>query len=98
MRIKGLKVALALSCGLLAVAANAATEELAAGENNHIIYTPARGHERVGGLEKSNISYHGGPTITSAKVVLIFWGPNFANPAHPDWQYAQNIKIGRAHV
>jgi len=94
MRIKGLKIALALmlSCGLLAVAASAATEEeMAASENHHIIYTPARGHEGINLLQKSNLSYHGGPTITSAKVVLIFWGPNFANPASPDWQYAQNI-------
>jgi hypothetical protein len=28
-----------------------------------------------------NISYHGGPVLTSAKVVMIFWGPSFANPA-----------------
>src|SRR6476620_8649698 len=95
MRIQGLKVAfaLALSCGLLAVAANAATgEELAASESHHIIYTPARGHENdVSLLQKANITYHGGPTITSAKVVLIFWGPNFANPASPDYAYAQHI-------
>ena len=29
----------------------------------------------------NNLVNHGGPVITSAKVVMIFWGPSFANPA-----------------
>jgi hypothetical protein len=32
-----------------------------------------------------------GPVIVSAKVVNIFWGPSFSNPASPDYTYAQNL-------
>ena len=35
--------------------------------------------------------YHGGPVIVSAKVVNIFWGPTFSNPASPDYAYAQSL-------
>jgi len=35
--------------------------------------------------------YHGGPVIISAKVVNIFWGPTFSNPASPDYTYAQSL-------
>jgi len=38
-----------------------------------------------------NLSYHGGPVIISAKVVFIFWGPNFQNVSSPDYQYAQTL-------
>jgi hypothetical protein len=38
-----------------------------------------------------NLQYHGGPVIVSAKVVFIFWGPNFQNPSSPDYQYAQTL-------
>ncbi len=38
----------------------------------------------------NNPTYQGGPVVTSAKVVLIFWGPSFANTASPDYTYAQN--------
>jgi hypothetical protein len=37
------------------------------------------------------VTYHGGPVILSAKVVDIFWGPSFANPASPDYVYAQSL-------
>jgi len=36
-------------------------------------------------------TYHGGPVIISAKVVNIFWGPSFSNPASPDYAYAQSL-------
>ncbi len=36
-------------------------------------------------------TYHGGPVIISAKVVNIFWGPTFSNPASPDYTYAQSL-------
>ena len=37
-------------------------------------------HEHAGrGGTGSNLSYHGGPTITSAHVVAIFWGPSWAS-------------------
>ncbi|HVR06827.1 MAG TPA: hypothetical protein VMW75_02165 [Thermoanaerobaculia bacterium] len=39
----------------------------------------------------SNLTYHGGPVIISAKVVFIFWGPNFQNVSSPDYQYAQTL-------
>jgi hypothetical protein len=36
--------------------------------------------------------YHsGGQVIISAKVVFLFWGPNFQNPSSPDFQYAQTL-------
>ncbi|HXO41066.1 MAG TPA: hypothetical protein VN999_06450 [Thermoanaerobaculia bacterium] len=39
-----------------------------------------------------NLTYHsGGTVIISAKVVFIFWGPNFQNPSSPDFQYAQTL-------
>ncbi|HYU32882.1 MAG TPA: hypothetical protein VEW48_12030 [Thermoanaerobaculia bacterium] len=37
------------------------------------------------------VTYHGGPVIISAKVVNIFWGPGFTNPASPDYAYAQSL-------
>jgi len=35
---------------------------------------PANGFARPGGGGASNLSYHGGPTITNAHIVTIFWG------------------------
>jgi hypothetical protein len=32
-----------------------------------------------------------GQVIVSAKVVNIFWGPSFSNPASPDYLYAQSL-------
>src|SRR5262245_54696917 len=91
------KVVMVLLCLLLlAVAASAAGLEKSkkpAVVNDHIIYTPARGVAvpKAG----QNLKYHNGPTITSAKVVLIFWGPSFANAASPDFVYAQTIQAFR---
>jgi hypothetical protein len=91
-----MKAMLALSCGLLAVAANAAGPEKATkryADADHVIYSPARG---VSWSPKAaNITYHGGPTITSAKVVFIFWGPSFNNAASPDFQYARTLQAFR---
>jgi hypothetical protein len=58
---------------------------------SHLIYFPARGHQAAVKAGLGNLRNHGGPVITSAKVVFLFWGPNFANAAHPDWQYAQTL-------
>src|SRR4030095_12136003 len=98
MRSRGLRIVLALSCLLLlAVAASAASLEKAkkpVAKNDHSIDPAARG----AGLAKAggpNITYHGGPTITSAKVVLIFWGPSFSNAASPDFVYAPAIQAFR---
>jgi hypothetical protein len=65
---------------LLAAAANAAPPLLVKNPRagaGHTIYTPPRGRELGDPMDKSNLSFHGGPTITSAKVVFIFWGSAF---------------------
>ncbi len=85
-----LKYALALSCGLLAVTANAQTAEKPT--HNPIIYAPAKG---VIIPKAGNLVNHGGPVITSAKVVFIFWGPTFANAASADHAYATTLQAFR---
>jgi hypothetical protein len=42
-----------------------------------------------------NVLNHGGPTITSPKVVLIFWGPSFNNAISPDYTYARTLEAFR---
>jgi len=81
---------LALSCGLLSVAANA--QMLSTPTNDHIIYTPVKGAINP---KAGNLVNHGGPVITSAKVVLIFWGPTFANAASADHTYATTLQAFR---
>jgi hypothetical protein len=97
MKSRGLKYGLALSCGLLAVAASAATDEAAANrpfaDADHVIYAPVRGaHVNT---QKSLLTNHGGGVIVSAKVVFIFWGPNFNNAASPDYSYARTLQAFR---
>ena len=99
MRSRNLQYALALSCSLLAVAANAATQDKEAmrgpwADADHVIYTPARG-VKLPVAEKANITNHGGPIIANARVVFIFWGPSFNNAASPDWQYARTLQAFR---
>jgi hypothetical protein len=43
----------------------------------------------------SNPTYHNGPVVLHAKVVLIFWGASFSNPASPDFAYAQAVQAFR---
>jgi hypothetical protein len=100
-----LKYVLALSCGLL-VAANAAHAAGGVSQINveakrgpwadadHTIYTPIKGGTWNPGMNKANITYHGGPTITSAKVVMIFWGPSFATGG-ADHTYATTLQAFR---
>src|SRR5258706_2377253 len=90
MRSLGLKVVLALSCGVFAFVATAAN---AAG-NHRIIYTPTK-DAIVSKAPTQNLVNHGGPVIPSAKVVFIFWGPNFANVAHADHLYATTLQAFR---
>ena len=96
MKIKALKCVLALSCGLLAVAANAADEERMAkvpfAGARDIVYTPARGAIAP---KAGNVVNHGGGVIVSAKVVFIFWGPSFNNAASPDYAYAHTLQADR---
>ncbi|HEY0555096.1 MAG TPA: hypothetical protein VGG20_12570, partial [Thermoanaerobaculia bacterium] len=42
-----------------------------------------------------NLTYHGGPVITSAHMVFIFWGPSFNNAASPDYSYARTLQSFR---
>jgi hypothetical protein len=46
--------------------------DIAPGQDSHSM--EVRGWAKPGGGGAQNISYHGGPVIHSAKVVLIFWG------------------------
>jgi hypothetical protein len=97
MRSKGLKYVFALFCGLLTVAANAATEgklvEQPFADADHVIYSSARGSilPNVG----LDLTDHGGPVIVSAKVVFIFWGPSFNNAASADFSYARTLQSFR---
>jgi hypothetical protein len=99
MRSQGLKYALVLTCGLLAVAANAKPPVTpAAGETPRIIHFPARGVEQGSDLvakAAANLTFHNGPIITSAHVVFIFWGPTFANAASADHTYATTLQSFR---
>ncbi len=93
MRTRGMKVAVALSCGLLAVAANAATVEKSSkafADADHVIYAPVKGAPTL--PMKSLLSNHGGGVLSSAKVVFIFWGPNFNNSASSDFNYARTLQ------
>jgi hypothetical protein len=72
---------------------------------SHFHAMPARGV--APGIEalfpKAGVICHGGGVIAHPKVVEIFWGPNFANPASPDYTYAQNLisyrnQLGSTHV
>jgi hypothetical protein len=101
MKVRHWKYPLALSCSLLVNAVSIAAQQVgatnSAPEKARIVYLPVRDAER-GNSEinrllatATNLVNHLGPTITSAKVVLIFWGPSFANVASPDYSYAQAI-------
>ena len=96
MRRMNLKVMVALSCGLLAVAANAAEKKLPTkpyADADHVIYFPVQGSFVP--KAQQQIVNHGGPVITSAKVVFIFYGPSFSNAASPDFAYAQTLQAFR---
>jgi hypothetical protein len=96
---RSLMCGLALSCGLLAVSANAATPEKRAGkpfaDADHVVYFLAGG---VGGkslLPGGGVVVNLGPVIAQPKVVFIFWGPSFNNPASPDYSYARELQADR---
>jgi hypothetical protein len=71
-----------MSCGLFAAAGAMAQESKVASqpENSRIIVFPARGVQAAQSTDErllakaTNITNHGGPVITSAHVVFIFWG------------------------
>jgi hypothetical protein len=100
MRIGSLKAAFALSTCLVSVAAaaHAGSYQIEAqrgpfADRDHAIYTPIKGASNVS-LDKANLTYHGGPVITSAKVVFIFWGPSFATGG-VDHTYATTLQAYR---
>lgn len=43
----------------------------------------------------TKVTYQGGPVIAQATVVLIFWGPAFANAGSPDNRYATTLQSFR---
>jgi hypothetical protein len=57
-------------------------------------YIPVRGAVNPS-VATTNLTYHNGPVIGSAKVVFIFWGPSFANVSSPDHLYAQTLQSFR---
>ncbi|MEA2601841.1 MAG: hypothetical protein QOF89_2833 [Acidobacteriota bacterium] len=95
MGSRSVKHVLALVCSLWIVAGSAVAQE--APEPFKAGFFPVRGAERGTPVRRriaskaALLTYHGGPTITSAKVVLIFWGPSFSNPGSPDFAYAQTL-------
>jgi hypothetical protein len=94
-----MKVMLVASLGLLSVVATAqaGTAKKPFADLNHVVYSTARGVERpsVSLLAGAgNLKYHSGPTITSAKVVFIFWGPSFATGG-ADNAYATTLQAYR---
>lgn len=89
MRMRSLTCAfLVLSCCLSTLAASPAHAA-----NGHIVYAPVRGGGN--GMDKGLLIYHGGPVITSARVVFIFWGPSFNNTFSPDYAYARTLQAYR---
>jgi len=96
MKISGWKQALALSLGLLAVAAGSAGAEQPAqkpfADADHVTYSPA--HGVLVPKAAGDVTNHGGGVIVSAKVVLIFWGPSFA-PGGIDNGYATALQSFR---
>jgi hypothetical protein len=97
MSVKGLKCGLALSCGLLAVSAKAATLEKRAdkpfADADHVVYSLARGGAGMPLPLKTMVNH--GPVLFQPKVVFIFWGPSFNNAASPDYSYARTLQADR---
>ena len=76
---------------LLALAAPALAQRVEDEDGKHanLLRTKER-HEadfaKSGGSARtSNLTYHGGPVITSAKVVSIFWGPSWGTQSSPSF-------------
>ncbi len=90
-----MKYVLALSCGLLAIAANAAPmpTEKAFADADHVVYAPARGVQ-IPHMDKSNVTNHGGGVIANAHLVFLFWGPSFCSGG-ADAGYAATLQAFR---
>jgi hypothetical protein len=100
MKIRGLKSMLALSCGLLSMVASAGAQEDKAlnlkpfADADHVIYMPTNLAAKRVPSKATNISYHGGGVITSAKVVFIFYGSSFGTGG-ADHTYATTLQAFR---
>jgi hypothetical protein len=98
MKIRGMKSVLALSCGLLSMVTAVGAQEALNTKPEpaaHVVYFPTKDMAKRTVPTKANISYHGGPVLTTAHVVFIFWGPNFANAASSDHTYATTLQAFR---
>jgi len=84
MRSLGLKVVVALSFAIVAAGV--------ANAGQRIVHMPTKNAIVA---KAQNVVNHGGPIIPSAKVVFIFWGPNFSNAASPDFAYAAALQAFR---
>jgi hypothetical protein len=100
MKIRSLMSVLALSCGLVSMAAGAQAQDDKAmnlkpfADADHVIYFPTNDVAKRVPHKAVNITNHGGPTITSAKLVYIFWGPTFATGG-ADHTYATTLQAFR---
>ena len=91
-----MKYVLALSCGLLATVANAAPMpmEKAFADADHVIYAPARGVQVPHGMDKSNLTNHGGGVLSNPHVVYLFWGAVFCSGGSQN-SYATTLQAYR---
>jgi hypothetical protein len=94
MRIGNLKYALALSCSLFAVAANAAPMDKAFADADHVHYYPAQGVQVPHNMNKSQLTNHGGGVLSSPHVIFLFWGPSFCSGGS-DASYASTLQAFR---
>lgn len=99
MRVRDFMSVVACICvlGSFAGAALAQERKPLNEPSGRIRFLPVRGAHATGVRDghlvakTTLLNYNGGPTITSAKVVFIFWGPSFSNPGSPDFAYAQTL-------
>ncbi|MGI9100857.1 MAG: hypothetical protein ACR2IF_00300 [Terriglobales bacterium] len=80
------KYAVVMSLALAAAVAFAQDAQPGHSGNAHIHLYPTKDrfvHQSAGPGGGSNLSYHGGPVLTQAKVVAIFWGSAWGTPQSP---------------
>jgi hypothetical protein len=100
MKIRSLKSVLVLSCGLLSLAGSVGAQEDKTlnlkpfADADHVIFAPTKEGAKRLSTKAVNLTYHGGPVISSAKATLIFWGPSFATGG-ADHTYAATLQAFR---
>ena len=92
-RVLSLGLGVLLACTALAgaqplVSAKAPVSHTRASLGRGVQRTPGTPMLKAG----TNLTYHGGPVLTSAHVVYIFWGPTFNNILSADYNYAQSLQ------